>query len=97
MFRAGRRRASWDDDADNNKVNEFLEAIKEETPVIEETHSRCYSDIEHSVPIMEGMLVGCIAQRVPGVLCWDSCNQVFTGSRVANELVKPYIRSGWNF
>ena len=76
---------------------EFLEAIKGETPVIAETHSRCYADIEHSVPMMEGMLVGCIAQRVPGVLNWDSANQVFVGSRAANALVKPYIRSGWEF
>ena len=76
---------------------EFLEAIKGESPVIEETHSRCYADIEHSVPMMEGMLVGCIAQRVPGVLNWDSANRVFVGSREANALVKPYIRSGWEF
>ena len=76
---------------------EFLEAIKGETPVIAETHSRCYADIEHSVPMMEGMLVGCIAQRVPGVLNWDSANQIFVGSRAANALVTPYIRSGWEF
>ena len=76
---------------------EFLDAIKGESPIIEETHSRCYSDIEHSVPMMEGMLVGCIAQRVPGVLNWDSANRVFVGSSEANALVKPYIRSGWEF
>ena len=76
---------------------EFLEAIKGESPVYAETHSRCYADAEHSVPMMEGMLVGCIAQRVPGVLTWDSANQVFVGSHAANALVKPYIRSGWAF
>ena len=79
------------------QYGEFLDAIKGETPVIEETHSRCYADIEHSVPMLEGMLVGCIAQRVPGVLQWDGANQVFVGSREANALVKPYIRSGWEF
>ena len=79
------------------QYGEFLDAIKGETPVIEETHSRCYADIEHSVPMLEGMLVGCIAQRVPGVLQWDSANQVFVGSREANTFVKPYIRSGWEF
>ena len=68
---------------------EFLEAIKGESPVYAETHSRCYADAEHSVPMMEGMLVGCIAQRVPGVLVWDSANQVFVGSREANALVRP--------
>ena len=46
---------------------------------------------------MEGMLVGCIAQRVPGVQTWDSANQMFVGSPAANALVKPYIRSGWKF
>jgi hypothetical protein len=76
---------------------EFLDAIKGETPMIEETHSRCYADTEHSIPMMEGMLVGCIAQRVPGVLNWDSANQVFIGNREANSYVKPYIRSGWKF
>ena len=76
---------------------EFLDAIKGETPVIGETHSRCYADIEHSVPMMEGMLVGCIAQRVPGVLEWDSANQLFLNSRDANRFVKPYVRSGWEF
>ena len=76
---------------------EFLDAIKGESPVIAETHSRCYADIEHSVPMMEGMLVGCIAQRVHSVLAWDSANQVFVGNRAANALVKPFIRSGWEF
>ena len=74
---------------------EFLDAIKGETPVIGETNSRCYADIEHSIPMMEGMLVGCLAQRIPGVLEWDSASQTFSNSREANAFVKPYIRSGW--
>jgi hypothetical protein len=65
--------------------------------VIDETHSRCYADIEHSIPMMEGMLVGCIAQRVPGVLEWDSANQLFVNSREADAFVRPYVRSGWEF
>ena len=76
---------------------EFLDAIKGETPMIDETHSRCYADIEHSIPMMEGMLVGCIAQRVPGVLEWDSANQLFVNSREADAFVRPYVRSGWEF
>lgn len=79
------------------QYGEFLDAIKGETPVIAETHSRCYADIEHSIPMLEGMLVGCIAQRVPGALQWDSANQLFVGNSVANQYVKPYIRSGWEF
>ena len=65
--------------------------------MIDETHSRCYADIEHSIPMMEGMLVGCIAQRVPGVLEWDSANQLFVNSREADAFVRPYVRSGWEF
>ena len=76
---------------------EFLDAIKGETPVIEETNSRCYADVGHSIPMMEGMLVGCIAQRVPGVLRWDSAGQQFVGNCEANAFVRPYIRSGWEF
>ena len=79
------------------QYGEFLDAIKGESPVYDETHSRCYSDIEHSVPMLEGMLVGCVAQRVPGVLNWDASRQAFVGNREANAFVKPYIRSGWEF
>ena len=79
------------------QYGEFLDAIKGESPVYEETHSRCYSDIEHSVPMLEGMLVGCVAQRVSGVLNWDASRQTFVGNREANAFVKPYIRSGWEF
>lgn len=82
---------------ETGQYGEFLDAIKGESPVIAETHSRCYSDIEHSIPMLEGMLVGCIAQRVPGVLRWDSANQLFVGNGVANQYVRPYIRSGWEF
>ena len=82
---------------ETGQYGEFLDAIKGESPVIAETHSRCYSDIEHSIPMLEGMLVGCIAQRVPGVLRWDSANQLFAGNREANKYVKPCIRSGWEF
>ena len=79
------------------QYGEFLDAIKGETPVIGETNSRCYSDAGHSVPMMEGMLVGCIAQRVRGELAWDGANQIFVGNREANALVRPFIRPGWEF
>ena len=57
----------------------------------------CFSDVDHSVPMLEGMLVGCIAQQVPGKLFWNSGKQSFIGNNVANGLVKPYIRAGWEF
>ena len=76
---------------------EFLRAIRGEGPVYEQTHSRCFSDIEYCIPQMEGILVGVIAQQVPGKLSWNSANQACTGSAAANALVKPYIRKGWEF
>ena len=76
---------------------EFLHAIRGEGHVYEQTHSRCFSDIEYCIPQMEGILVGCIAQQVPGKLVWDSATQSFAGNTAANALVKPYIRKGWEF
>ena len=46
---------------------------------------------------MEGILVGCVAQRLPGKkLKWNSCKQSFD-VMAANEFVKPYIRKGFEF
>jgi len=75
---------------------EFLDAICGNGPVLPIVNSRCYSDVDFSVPIMEGILVGCVAQRVPGLLNWDSCSQTFDNA-AANSLVKPYIRKGFEF
>ena len=75
---------------------EFLRAIRGEGPVYAQTHSRCFSDIEYCIPQMEGILVGVIAQQVPGKLKWDSAAQKFDVA-AANDLVKPYIRKGWEF
>jgi hypothetical protein len=76
---------------------EFADAVKGVGPVHEQTHSRCFSDIEHSIPMLEGMLVGCVAQMLPGPdHLWDADNRIFD-SAAANALVKPFIRSGWEF
>ena len=83
-------------DTNYEQVSELCEAIKGEGPVFRDTGSRCFSDVDYAVPIMEGMLVGCIAQRVPGALRWDSERQSFD-SREANAMVRPYIRRGWEF
>ena len=76
---------------------EFVNAVRGVGTVYEQTHSRCFSDIEYCIPQMEGILVGCIAQQVPGRLVWDAAEQSFVGSAAANYLVKPYIREGWEF
>ena len=53
--------------------------------------------MEFCVPQMEGILVGCVAQRLPGKkLTWNSCKQSF-GQAEANAFVKPYIRDGFAF
>ena len=76
---------------------EFLRAINGVGPMFEQTHSRCFSDIEYCIPQMEGILVGCVAQQLPGrKLSWCSKSQQF-GDGEANSLVKPYIREGWKF
>ena len=80
----------------NEHYLEFVNAIRGEGPYYEQTHSRCFSDREYCVPQMEGILVGCVAQRVPGKLKWDSATQTFD-NKIANGFVKPYIRKGWEF
>ena len=75
---------------------EFLDAIRGEGEYYEQTHSRCFSDIEYSIPQMEGILVGCVAQQVPGKLNWCAKSQSFDVA-AANALVKPFIRKGWEF
>jgi len=57
----------------------------------------CFSDVDHSVPMLEGILVGTIAQQIPGKLKWSSRKQAFTNNDAANALVKPYIRQGWEY
>ena len=75
----------------SNQYLEFVNAIK--------GTENTYSDIDHSIPMLEAMLVGCIAQQVPGKLNWNSRKQLFSGSTAAqaNALLKPHIRKGFEF
>jgi predicted dehydrogenase len=57
---------------------------------------KTWSDIDVSIPMLEGMLIGCIAQQVPGKLSWDADAQKFDNP-AANALIKPYIREGWEY
>lgn len=68
---------------------EFVNACKGE--------GKAYADVDHSVPMLEGMLVGCIAQQVPGKLAWNSGKQAFANNVAANALLRPYIRKGWEY
>ncbi|MBQ9431625.1 MAG: Gfo/Idh/MocA family oxidoreductase [Kiritimatiellae bacterium] len=68
---------------------EFVNAVK--------GTDRCFSDIDVSIPMLEGMLVGCIGQCFPGEkLAWNSARQTF-GNRKADALITPYIRKGWEY
>ena len=80
----------------NGHYIEFLDAIRGVGPYYEQTHSRCFADVEYCVPQMEGILVGCIAQRVKGKITWNSETQSFD-NLLANAYVKPFIRKGWEF
>ncbi len=75
---------------------EFLDAIRGVGVVYEDTHSRCFSNVEASIPLMESVLVGVMSQRVQGRLVWDSATQRFD-SETANALMRPYIRKGFEF
>ena len=79
--------------ADGHYV-EFLQAIRGEGEAYADTRSRCFSDTEHSIPLMEGILCGVIAQQVAGELKWDAANRRFDAA-AANALLRPFLRSGW--
>lgn len=67
---------------------EFAEAIR--------GGAKPLSHHDHSVPLTEGILLGCIAQRIPSELLWNTKKMRFDNSSEANKLLKPYIREGWN-
>lgn len=66
---------------------EFAEAVR--------GGSRPFSDYDHSVPLTEMALLGCIAQRIPGRLLWDAKAGRFRNSEAANALLTPYVRPTW--
>ena len=66
---------------------EFAEAVR--------GGAKPFSHIDHSVPLTEAVLLGCISQRIPGRLVWDAAKCRFENSDEANALLVPYIRSGW--
>ena len=75
---------------------EFLDAINGKGPVFGCTHSRAYADVEYSIPMMEAILVGTVAQQIPGKLKWCTKKQCFDNA-AANTLIKPVIRKGFEF
>ena len=72
-----------------SQQHEFLDAARE--------GKRPYSDIDAVSPLMEGVLLGCVAQRVAGRLAWNSRKGRITNNPEANGLVAPVLRAGWSF
>ncbi len=66
---------------------EFADAVRGGT--------RPFSDYDHSVPLTEMVVLGCISQRVPGRLDWDQASGRFTNSEAANALLRPHVRAPW--
>ena len=66
---------------------EFAEAVR--------GGARPFSDWDHSVPLTEMVLLGCISQRVHGCLEWDAKANRFRNSDAANALLTPYVRPTW--
>ena len=66
---------------------EFAEAVR--------GGAKPFSHVDHSVPLTEAVLLGCISQRVPGKLVWDAARGRFANSEEANTLLVPYVRPGW--
>ena len=66
---------------------EFAEAVR--------GGAKPFSDVDHSVPLTEAVLLGCVSQRVPGRLDWDAARRRFVNSDEANALLMPHLRSGW--
>lgn len=66
---------------------EFAEAIR--------GGAKPFSHIDHSIPLTEAVLLGCVSQQVPGELKWDASDGRFANSSEANKLIKPYVRDGW--
>ena len=77
---------------------EFLTAINGTSAMFAETNSRCYSDVDYSIPMMEAILVGTVAQRLPKTpLKWCTKKQKFVNCEKANAFIKPYIRKGFEY
>jgi len=55
------------------------------------------SNFEYAGPLTEVVLLGTVANRVPGkVLEWDGPNMKITNSPEANELISRKYRTGWS-
>lgn len=74
--------------AGGNHYHDFIDACLDGRPT--------ESDFAHSGPMAEAVLVGTVAQRVPGTLLkWDAAKLTFANSPKAQNLVRRRYREGW--
>ena len=82
-------------DTDKAHIGELCSAIRGEGETFPDG-GRCFSGIDYATSILEGMLVGCLSQRLNRRLEWDAAKRMFDDAD-ANALIKPYVRKGWEF
>ena len=75
-------------DMDREQTGELCRAIRGQ--------AKCFSDIDYSTGILEGMLVGCMSQRLNRTLAWNAATKRFD-DKDANALIRPFVRKGWEF
>jgi predicted dehydrogenase len=51
----------------------------------------------YAVPLAEIVMLGVIAKRTRQPVDWDSSNMRITNHEAANDLLRPYIRKGWEY
>ncbi len=69
------------------QMEEFLGAVR---------HGKeTFSSLSALTPVTECLLVGCAAQRAPGVLAWESARGRLTVNGAACGLAEPALRAGW--
>jgi predicted dehydrogenase len=68
---------------------EFFDAVR--------GRGSAFCELAAAAPLAECVLAGCVAQRVPGALAWDSRKGRFSKSEAANLLVTPTFREGWDY
>lgn len=76
-------------DVPPSQQQEFLDAVHSGKP--------SYSEIDRVAALTESLLAGCVAQRVPGCLAWNSRKGRFADNATADALVAPVFREGWAY
>lgn len=71
-----------------DEIDQWIDAIRGVKP-----SGACFQNV---LSFSETLLLGTIAQRVPGILQWDSSSFRFKNSSEANDLLYRQYREGWD-